>query len=66
MSYTAQSSCPKIPDQSPVVIYRTTSSSADNAPRGMDFLYDPHRLNVATSRSKSMTIMVASPTLFHP
>lgn len=52
--------------EAPIVIYSTTSSSADDAPRGMDFLYDPHRLNVATSRSKCMTIMVASPKLFHP
>ncbi|EMB16036.1 TM0106 family RecB-like putative nuclease [Rhodopirellula europaea] len=52
--------------EAPIVIYSTTSSSADDAPRGMEFLYDPHRLNVATSRSKCMTIMVASPKLFHP
>ncbi len=52
--------------EAPIVIYITTSSSADDAPRGMNFLYDPHRLNVATSRSRCMTIMVASPKLFHP
>lgn len=52
--------------EAPIVIYSTASSSADDAPRGMEFLYDPHRLNVATSRSKCITIMVASPRLFHP
>ncbi len=52
--------------EAPIVIYSTASSSAADAPRGMEFLYDPHRLNVATSRSKCMTIMVASPKLFHP
>jgi uncharacterized protein len=39
------------------------TSSADEAPRGLEFLYDPHRLNVATSRAKAMAIIVASPRL---
>ena len=37
--------------EAPVVIYSMATSSADQAPRGLDFLYDPHRLNVATSRA---------------
>ena len=32
--------------QAPVVIYSMASSSAADAPRGVDFLYDLHRLNV--------------------
>ena len=39
------------------------SDVADEAPRGLDFLYDPHRLNVATSRARAMAIIVASPDL---
>ena len=39
------------------------SSSADDAPRGLDFLYDLHRLNVAVSRARSISIMVCSPDL---
>jgi superfamily I DNA and/or RNA helicase len=39
------------------------TSSADDAPRGMEFLYDPHRLNVATSRARAMAVIVASPDL---
>jgi hypothetical protein len=39
------------------------TSSADQAPRGLEFLYDPHRLNVATSRAKAMAVIVASPGL---
>lgn len=38
--------------EAPVVIYSTTSSSPEDAPRGMSFLYHPNRLNVATSRAK--------------
>jgi uncharacterized protein len=49
--------------QAPVVIYSTASSSADDAPRGIDFLYDLHRLNVAVSRAKALTAIVASPDL---
>jgi uncharacterized protein len=46
-----------------VAIYSMATSSADDAPRGMEFLYDPHRLNVATSRARAMAIIVASPDL---
>lgn len=47
-----------------VAIYSCTSSSPQDAPRGLDFLYDPHRFNVATSRARAVTIVVASPRLF--
>ena len=49
--------------EAPVVIYSMATSSADQAPRGLDFLYDPHRLNVATSRARALAIIVASPDL---
>lgn len=39
------------------------TSSADDAPRGLEFLDDPHRLNVATSRARAMAIIVASTDL---
>ena len=50
----------------PVVIYSMTSSSPEDAPRGMEFLYDPHRLNVASSRAKAMCILVGALALFEP
>ncbi len=46
-----------------VAIYSTASSSAEVAPRGMDFLYDLHRLNVAVSRARARAYIVASPEL---
>ncbi len=49
--------------QAPVVIYSMASSSAAEAPRGVDFLYDLHRLNVAVSRARALTVIVASPDL---
>jgi superfamily I DNA and/or RNA helicase len=36
--------------QAPVVIYSMATSSPEDAPRGMEFLYSLNRLNVATSR----------------
>jgi len=50
--------------EAPILIYSTTSSSAEDAPRGISFLYDPHRFNVASSRAKYAFIMVGSPSLF--
>lgn len=49
--------------QAPVVFYSLTSSSAEDAPRGMEFLYSLNRLNVATSRAKALVVLVASPAL---
>jgi len=47
--------------EGPVVIYSLTTSSPEDAPRGMEFLYSLNRLNVATSRAKAMVIVVGSP-----
>ncbi len=52
--------------EAPVVIYSMTSSSPDDAPRGMEFLYNAHRFNVATSRAKALCILVGNPALFEP
>lgn len=52
--------------EAPVVIYSMASSSVEDAPRGMDFLYNPNRLNVATSRARALCVVVASPRLFEP
>src|SRR5215467_859803 len=52
--------------EAPVVIYSLTTSSPEDAPRGMEFLYSLNRLNVATSRAMSAVIVVGSPKLFEP
>lgn len=46
-----------------VAIYSMASSSRDDAPRDMGFLYSRNRLNVAVSRAESIAIVVASPEL---
>ncbi|HEV3191412.1 MAG TPA: AAA domain-containing protein, partial [Polyangiaceae bacterium] len=52
--------------EAPVVIYSMATSSPEDAPRGMEFLYSLNRLNVATSRSRCVCILVACPRLFEP
>lgn len=52
--------------EAPVVIYSLTTSSPEDAPRGMEFLYSLNRLNVATSRAMTTVILVGSPRLFEP
>jgi superfamily I DNA and/or RNA helicase len=49
-----------------VVIYSLTTSSPEDAPRGMEFLYSLNRLNVATSRAMSNVIVVGNPKLMEP
>jgi superfamily I DNA and/or RNA helicase len=49
--------------EAPIVIYSMTSSSAEDAPRGLEFLYSLNRLNVATSRAQALVILVGSPDL---
>jgi len=52
--------------QAPVVIYSMASSSAEDAPRGMGFLYNPNRLNVATSRAQCVCILACTRRLLEP
>lgn len=49
--------------EAPISIYSMTSSSPEDAPRGMSFLYSRNRLNVATSRARAVAIVVAEPAL---
>lgn len=52
--------------EAPVAIYSMTSSTPEDAPRGMEFLYNLNRLNVATSRAKAQAIVVGSSALLRP
>jgi uncharacterized protein len=52
--------------EAPIVICSMATSSPEDAPRGMDFLYSGNRLNVAVSRAKALFILVANPRLFEP
>lgn len=52
--------------ESPVIIFSMATSTPQDAPRGMDFLYSLNRLNVAVSRARATFILVGSPALFEP
>ena len=52
--------------EAPVVIYSLTTSTQEDAPRGMEFLYSLNRFNVATSRAQTAVIVVGNPRLFEP
>ncbi|ASJ70916.1 TM0106 family RecB-like putative nuclease [Granulosicoccus antarcticus] len=46
-----------------VVFLSLCSSDAAEAPRGIDFLFDPNRLNVAISRAQTLVVVVGNPGL---
>jgi uncharacterized protein len=46
-----------------VVLYSMASSSPDDMPRNLEFLYSLNRLNVAMSRARCLAVLVASPEL---
>ena len=50
--------------EAPIAIYSLATSSPEDAPRGMEFLYSKNRLNVAISRARCVAMIVGSPALF--
>ena len=52
--------------EAPVVIYSMATSTPSEAPHGMEFLYSLNRFNVATSRARCLSVLVANPALFSP
>jgi predicted RecB family nuclease len=49
--------------EAPVVFYATASSSGEEIPRGLEFLFSRNRLNVAISRARCLAYLVGSPRL---
>lgn len=49
--------------EAPVVLISMATSSAEDMPRNMEFLYSRNRLNVAISRARSLAVVVANPRL---
>ncbi|MBI3521698.1 MAG: TM0106 family RecB-like putative nuclease [Chloroflexi bacterium] len=48
-----------------VAIYSMATSTIEEAPRGMTFLFSRNRLNVALSRAQALAVLVCSPRLLH-
>jgi len=47
--------------EAPIVFLSMCASDASESPRGIDFLFNKHRLNVTTSRTQCLAIMVGNP-----
>jgi superfamily I DNA and/or RNA helicase len=49
--------------EAPIVFFSMATSSGDDLPRNLEFLFSRNRLNVAISRAQSLAALVASPQL---
>ena len=49
--------------EAPVALLSMTSSSAEETPRGLEFVFSRERINVAMSRGQALSIAFASPKL---
>ena len=49
--------------EAPMVFLSMCASDASESPRGLDFLFDKHRLNVAISRAQTLAVVVGNPSL---
>jgi uncharacterized protein len=49
--------------EAPVVFFSMASSSGEEVPRGLEFLFSRNRLNVAISRARAVAVLVCSPKL---
>jgi uncharacterized protein len=51
--------------EAPVVFFTMTTSSAEDMPRGPEFLFSRNRLNVAVSRARCLAYLVCTETLLN-
>jgi len=49
--------------EAPIVFLSLCSSDATASPRGLGFLFDRNRLNVAVSRAETLCVLVGNPRL---
>ena len=49
--------------EAPICLVSMTASSAEETPRGMEFLFSLNRINVAVSRAKGLALVFGSPRL---
>ena len=49
--------------EAPIVFLSMCASDASESPRGLNFLFDKHRINVAISRAQSIAVVVGNPDI---
>jgi uncharacterized protein len=49
--------------EAPVVFFSMASSTGEDVPRGLEFLFSRNRFNVAVSRARALAVLVCSPRL---
>ncbi|MGH7709181.1 MAG: DEAD/DEAH box helicase, partial [Vulcanimicrobiaceae bacterium] len=49
--------------EAPVVFYSMATSSGEDVPRNLEFLFEKNRFNVAVSRAQCLSVLVCSPRL---
>lgn len=49
--------------EAPLTVYSMATSSAEDMPRNLEFLFSRNRLNVAVSRARCVSVLVLSPEL---
>jgi uncharacterized protein len=49
--------------EAPIIVFSMATSTAEDAPRDLGFLFSKNRLNVAISRAQCLAILVCSPRL---
>jgi predicted RecB family nuclease len=52
--------------EAPIVFFSLCTSDPSESPRGIDFLFDIHRINVAISRAQALAIVVGNQNLLCP
>lgn len=52
--------------EAPIVFFSLCTSDPSESPRGIDFLFDIHRINVAISRAQALAIVVGNQSLLCP
>ena len=49
--------------QAPIVFFSMASSAGEDVPRGLEFLFNRNRFNVAISRARALAVVVCNPRL---
>lgn len=49
--------------EAPIIFLSMCTSDASESPRGIDFIFDKHRINVSISRAQTLVVVVGNPNI---